>query len=130
MPGFEDRKGDRWVLEPITIGLARRLKAYGADLFRAGDDQQAFADLLFGDPDRLGRVLWLLCEPAAVAKGLDPDTFADRFDGPTLERATESLVDAVCDFFPRSRVAAAMKARTRDAFRRLDEAILTRLSGS
>jgi hypothetical protein len=35
--------------------------------------------------------------------------WADLFDGPTVERASSAFLEAIADFFPRSRVGKAIK---------------------
>ncbi|MBY0513085.1 MAG: hypothetical protein K2P78_04140 [Gemmataceae bacterium] len=55
---------------------------------------------------------------------MSPDQWADRFDGPTVERATSAFLGAVADFFPRSRVGAAIKANLPGMLAKMDAEII------
>lgn len=121
--GFRDRAGRVFNLT-ITVGaLARVKRETGVDLSRALSDDSALASLIFGDPAALVSVLYVLS-----GTDVDPEGFADGFDGPTVERATEALMAAVADFFPRARVAGAIRESLTSKLRDLDTALIDAIS--
>jgi hypothetical protein len=108
MASFCDRLGDTWELV-LTVGRLPRLREAGVDI---GDSDSVAA--CAGDPERLGSVLWVLCDPRS--RGLTPEDWGDRFDGPTLARAEDALAEALADFICRRPVIAeAAKRLLRDA---------------
>lgn len=130
MAQFTDASGGEWVVR-LTVGaLADVREQAGVDLGQAIRSEGSLADLIFGDPAMLVRALWVLVESQAKAAGVDPVAFAHRFDGPTLERATEALLAAVADFFPRSKVGMMLRQNLTQAMSRLDDAIIQKLSST
>lgn len=126
MTRFKDFLGREWSLR-LTVGaLGQVRRETGADLGQAMRSDQALADLLFGDPATLVSVLWVLV--ADQAREVTPESFANGFDGPALERATEALLAAVADFFPRSKVGAALRASLGRTLERMDQAVIERLA--
>lgn len=106
---FVDPNGCEWKLR-LTVGALRDAKAQGVDLSKATATDAGWADLLAGDPEDLVKLLWVLCEAQAAARGVTPEAFGHLFDGATLEAAGVALAGAIADFFPRSAVARAVKA--------------------
>ncbi len=110
MNEFTDKLGREWRLD-ITVGSAADVEAVsGVDLLRCVQDGEALTSLLYTDPRRLVKVLGAILSEDMAAGNVSPDSFARGFDGATMERASEALLGAICDFFPRSRVAKALKA--------------------
>lgn len=106
--GFVDRDGWQWKLI-LTVGNVADVKREtGVNLAIASQDMK-WVELLFGDPAKLVSVLWVLCEEQAKANKLEPEAFAHVFDGATLEAAGNALAFAIADFFPRSRIASAIR---------------------
>jgi len=121
MASFKDGAGVEWRVS-VTVGSLGKVKADAdVDLGSLFKTEKAAADLLFTDPGALVRVLWVLCEDQATKAGVTPEKFAFLFDGPTLEGAAEALIGAMIDFFPRSRVAQAMKAGLARGLTAMDE---------
>lgn len=106
-PEFTDAENRTWKLR-ITFGLAERIKAEtGVEL---GDEKNtAWLSLLFGDRGTLVSVLWMIVEKQAKELGVTPEEFAEGFDGATLCAAGDALACSVADFFPRSRIARAIR---------------------
>lgn len=118
---FTDHKNDEWKLK-LTVGTLGDLKRdAGVDLSKALRSAEALSDVLFGDPENLVKVLWVLCESKSKERSLSPEDFAHRFDGPTIEKATEALLDAVADFFPRTRVGQEIRANRAVLLAAMDE---------
>lgn len=127
MATFTDRAERAWTLG-FTLGDFPRFKAEGVDLNAILKSGEGMADLLFGDPERLGRFAWLLCEGQAAERGVTPEDFAGGFDGPALESLGEAVAEAVADFFPRSAVARAIKGTLRAKLTAMDETMIAALS--
>ena len=119
---FADAKGRQWRIA-ITVGdLIRVRKETGVDLAAALKSESALADLMFGDPVVLVSTLYVLCEKQAGDMKVSPEDFGHGFDGPTVEAATEALMTAIADFFPRSRIGRAIRQSMRRTMDRADAA--------
>lgn len=125
MSTFTDRYGKTHTVT-LTVGsLADVKRKTGVDLSRALSDSGALADLLFTDPARLVSVLYVL-----TGSGGDADEFAHAFDGPTVERASEALMGAIADFFPRSRVGKAIRENLQGMLEEMDSKLINALPGA
>lgn len=106
---FKDPDGIEWKLR-LTVGAVTDVKAAtGVDIGTVTKSDAAWVQFLFGDSEKLVALLWVLCEKQASERGVTPEAFARLFDGTTLEAAGSALAGAIADFFPRSRVAAAIR---------------------
>ena len=122
MAKFIDMAGREWVLR-LTVGSLRDVRERaGVDLKGALQSPERIVDLIFGDVERTLEMLWALVEGQAGARGVDAAAFAAGLDGAALEAALEALVEALVDFFPRSRVAQVMRTHLRATLARMDEA--------
>lgn len=127
MSAFFDCKGRDWTLR-LTVGVLADVRTHaGIDLGKAIRSEQSLSDLLFGDPSDLVKVLWVLVSKKAEERQVTPEEFAHGFDGPALEQATEALLQAIADFFPRSRVAAALKTGLAAALEKMDRTVLSQM---
>lgn len=123
MAVFTDRNKHQLTVN-LTVGAIRKVRSEtGIDLGSSLTDEKALASLMFGSPDRLVSILYVLTGSTA-----DPDEFADAFDGPTLERATDALLQAIADFFPRSRIAAAIREKMSEMLNEMDQNILDQIN--
>ncbi len=105
---FTDHKGDTWTLL-VTYGSGKRVLAEtGVNLGNISQDM-SWVDMIFGDTGKLVSVLWVLCAEQAKDKGVTPEEFGERFDGPTLEAAGIALANSVSGFVPRSKIAKAIQ---------------------
>ena len=68
----------------------------------ADADGKAF-DKLADDPCLLVDVLWVLCRKQAQTAGITDEQFGASLVGDAIERATEGLLAAIMDFFPKRR---------------------------
>jgi len=108
---FLDHTGHEWRVL-LTYGSAKRVKdVTGVNLALAGQGAIEWVDTLFGDPGALVGVLWELCAEQAQRANVTPEQFGERFDGATLDGAGNALLEAVADFFPRSRIAQALREK-------------------
>jgi hypothetical protein len=110
----------------LTFGHLDRVKAAtGVDLAAAMEDRGKLAELLFKDMGRkLAEVLYELTAEQVEAAGLTPDDWAHRFDGATVERATEALLGAIADFFPRTRIGQAIREDLPGLLSEMDEQVI------
>jgi hypothetical protein len=107
---FTDGKGRDWRLE-LDVSMLPRLRTDASfELGEAAAAGDRFGELLFGRPETVARVLWVLVEADAVAVGVTPEHFAAGLNGPALGRAAAAFMEAVLDFFHPGR-AEPMKAR-------------------
>lgn len=105
---FTDCEKRTWKLS-LTMGSVNAVKRETGVNLALASKTADWVDVLFGDPERIVSVLWVLCEPQAKEAGVDAESFGYGFDGPTLEAAGMALAAAIADFFPRSRIAQAIR---------------------
>lgn len=109
MAKFKDCRDREWTLT-LTNGDLRTVREdTGIELGKILANKEQLTELLFGEAEKLGRIIWVLCEEQVAAAGLDERAFAKGFDGPTNERVRMALLDAIIDFYPRSAAAQAIK---------------------
>lgn len=119
MATFTDCKGNTRELT-LTVRNVERVRRLVKDADGNPIDLTKVGDKL-GEDDVLVRVTSdpiLLCQVLHALLDCNFDEFADCMDGDTIENATEALIGALIDFFPRSRrellKRAAEKGRTLD----------------
>ena len=103
---FRDTEGREYTIR-ITLGLVPKLRAAGLDLGKRLDHPDTLTAL--GDPDRFGRIFWLLVGSQAEGYRLTPEQWAEGFDGDVIARAVEALTYAHVDFFQPPAVRAAVR---------------------
>ena len=119
---FKDAEGREWRVR-ITAGLLGRVRAEaGIPLAAIVRDNAALAELLYTDPETLGRVIWLAVADQAEARGVTPEQFYDAFDADTLQGSVSALIGAVMDFTPRSPVARQSRLGTEAILKLMDSA--------
>lgn len=103
-PAFADTTGRTWVIE-LNVSTVKRVEALtGVNVPRlTADHCRPLAELL-GDVIKLADVLFALVKGEADRLGVTDEEFGRSLSGEVLERAADSLVRALCDFFPRQRV--------------------------
>lgn len=118
MHTFTDKAGRSWDLEATYASYARVKAHTGVSLFDLATEERKSLGQL-ADPFVLGQVIWCMVEPQAVSRGLTPEQFYEAFDGETLERSYNALVDEMVFFCPtRARkvlTVAVQKVREADA---------------
>lgn len=109
MATFVDKAGRTWAVE-LTLGTLGDARRAGIELGKLLASESELLTLLYGDDlERLGRLLWVLCEKQAVAANLDPDAFAALFDAATLDAARLAIVGAIADFSPSRKTAQTFR---------------------
>lgn len=120
MAKFTDNRGDDWIIAVDTVAVKRVRQDNQVDLADlTGQAVQSLAD----DPVLLVDVLWTLAGDQAKSRGVNPEGFAARLVGDTIEQAAEALTVAITDFFPARKRAAVKRAaeKTQRMLSRLEE---------
>jgi hypothetical protein len=117
---FKDSEGREYTIR-ITLGLVPRLRAAGLDLAKRLDHPDTLAAL--DDPDRFGRIFWVLVGKQAEALGLTPEQWAEGFDGDTIASAVKALTYAHVDFSQPPAVRAAVRDAMPGAIERRNQRI-------
>lgn len=130
MASFRDEQGREWKVR-LTVGsVAEVLRETKVNLALAAKDS-AWVDAIFGDPGKLVEILWALCGPQAKGHGVaTPEEFAGLFDGATLEQAGSALAEGVADFFPRSRIAKALRETWAKTITAAEDKVIERLAAT
>ena len=102
MATFEDSKGRQWVVHCDVGTIARVRRETGCDLAKLLASKEALQELA-DDPVRLVEVIWSVIEPQAETRSVSPEDFGSSLVGDAIERATDALVEAIIDFFPKRR---------------------------
>lgn len=127
MASFKDADNREWKLR-LTVGLLGDVKRdAGVDLGAAIKSPQSLAEILYTDPADLVKVLWVCVESQAKEAGVSPEEFGHAFDGPTIEKAGEALLEAVADFFPRTAIAKRIKTDLPKLLEQVDREMIARL---
>lgn len=104
---FSDCLGREWSIR-ITLGMLPKLREAGFDVNAVAKNPAQLSVL--SDPETLGKVAWTLCEKQAIAANVDPEQFADGFDGPTIQDAVQAILESILDFSQPRQTAASVKA--------------------
>lgn len=95
MATFKDKHGKDWVISldaPLIMAVRRE-----CDLDLASTDGSAY-ERMADDPILLVNVLWVLCREQAG--DMTDVMFGKLLVGDAIEKATEAMLEAICDFFP------------------------------
>lgn len=98
MNKFTDTVGREWVLSVNVASLKRVRSLVGVDIL---DIEGGVLDQIASDPVSLCDILYAICQPAATAANVSDIEFGESLSGDVLEAATESLLKAIADFFPK-----------------------------
>ena len=117
MAKFKDSDDREWTLF-IDIPAVKELRKHDLDVLGMFDGGFEVFEKLVGDPVRLVDTLWVLCTEQVSNRGMDETAFAKALYGDALLRATNALIEAVCDFFPDPKRRATIMM----VFRKIQEA--------
>lgn len=129
MEKFTDRLNREWSVE-LDNSMLPDLKAAGFDLSKFPRDESgaaAFAADLTGvllDPERLGRILWTVCEEQCAARGIDERAFARGFNADALVQAADAVLLATFDHvFLRPELRGWFRERLPKAWEKIAERV-------
>ena len=116
MQQFKDTLGRPWLVQ-VTVGIISDVRAaLAVDVVDVGGE---IFQRLQSDPILLCNVLYLVCKEQADADGISDVDFGRAMGGDAIDDATDALLEALINFFPRQRReairAAWMRTRTLDA---------------
>lgn len=98
MARFKTKDGREWVLEVTLQTYLDFRQRFEIDLRTSlKENPKPLAEAL-GDPDRLGQILWMMCEDQALKLKLEPEQFARLFNGDAARSALTALWEAIWDF--------------------------------
>jgi hypothetical protein len=127
MKTFTDTEGRHWNLKG-SLGAFERVKtSCDVDLLDLPTTQECLRKI--SDVFTLGKVLYVMCEDQAEARGVTPEQFADGFNADVLHEASEALIEEVI-FFCRKDVRPALEmafAKAKAADRKAAETMRTRI---
>lgn len=134
MASFRDGAGREWRLRLTAGSVADVRRDTGVNLALTSKSAD-WLDVIFPADEevpgaRLAAVLWALCEGQARSLGVSPEQFAAELDGETLSAAGDALGEAVVDFFPRSRIAQALRGRWRATVTAAEDEVIRRLNST
>ena len=111
MSSFKDTQGRNWTFECNVFTLARCKRETGIDLARAIEKGATVVDDITGDVSVFFAVLVSLLKEQMEKVGADDESLGRAInDEDVVIEATQALVRAVIDFFPKSRSATLRKA--------------------
>jgi hypothetical protein len=123
MATFRDKLDREWVID-LTAGDLRRVRvAASVELGKLLTQPDKLADVLFGDREKFGQVLWVLCGSQAEKLFVTEDTFADGLDAPAISLAAVAVLAAVADFTQPPKTAEATKEALRGLMEKADGAM-------
>jgi hypothetical protein len=108
MAKFTDSAGRDWILR-LNVDLIESVRELDVDL--ADMTSRTFFRLA-DDPIMLVRVLWRLVAKQAEETAVTPADFGEALVGDAIDAASEALLEAITDFFPK---------RKRELFRKAAE---------
>jgi len=101
MSKFKDNKGREWNLS-LTVGLAKDIKEkLGVDLVNINNE---IIEKMCVNPYLHVEVLWMFCKGQ---NDISAEEFGYSLGGDSIDDATAAMIEAIVDFFPRSRRGAA-----------------------
>lgn len=88
----------------MTVGKIRKIReSLQVDLAESLDPTKSIIDTIIGDPVILSEIIWECCKDSHQESNVSDEEFADGISGEVIEYATEALIGAIIDFFPKSK---------------------------
>lgn len=107
---WKDVSGRDWCTA-INVNTVRRVKELAGVLLTDAADTDLI-ERLHNDCMLLADVLYGVCEPQARERGIDSAAFGELLAGETIDRACESMMKDLVDFFPSGRRRAVQTILT------------------
>lgn len=107
---FTDNQNRQWPVEVNVTAVKRLRDRLGVDLLDLGGDGDApehrLLIRLIADPVLLVDVLFVVCEDAAIERGVGDEDFGRAMAGDAIDAATRALLEEIADFTPSPRERA------------------------
>lgn len=98
---WTDATGKDWTTS-VNVNTVRRVNELTGVLLTDAADTD-LVQRLFSDIMLLCDVLYAVCEPQASERGIDSAAFGELLAGETIDKACDSLMRSIVDFFPSGR---------------------------
>jgi len=100
---FSDTEGRNWVVK-VTVNRIKELRRdIGLNLAEALDPQKTVINELQNNVEVLANTVWVCCKDTKQEIDVDADMFCEALSGEVLDAATEALIGAIIDFFPKGK---------------------------
>lgn len=108
MSRFADKNGTDWIVEITVTTVAQCRSELEVDLLDTESTKESPSLLvrLYQDPVVLVNVLYIVCRQQAEERSVSDAAFGRLFDGPSVERATDAIMEALVNFTPNPRQRA------------------------
>ncbi|MEZ6097171.1 MAG: hypothetical protein R3C03_23605 [Pirellulaceae bacterium] len=108
MKTFNDSSGNTWSIA-VNVGTIKRLRsALDVNLLDAVEGK--LIERLVSDPVLLCDVIFVLCQPEAMARGISDEEFGLAMAGDAIDSATTALLEELVAFFPSGKRQVLTKA--------------------
>jgi len=136
---FTDTMGRKWPIK-MTVGKVRQVRdRLGVDITDAIDPTKNVVDQIANDPVLMFDIIYLCVQEKMEQENIEAQSLADAISGDTIEEASVALINAIIDFFPKSKtevireslalkekMIARIKKKSLDSVRSLTEEDLDR----
>jgi hypothetical protein len=109
---FTDNKNRKWDLSLSVTTIKRVRSLTGVNILELLD-RPAMLSEIAADPVTFVDVLYAIAKPQADAVNVTDEQFGEGLAGDSIERATESFLEALVDFFPGARKATLRRVLSR-----------------
>jgi hypothetical protein len=126
MKQFKDEQGRDWMID-VTVGAIKSVRELlKVDLWNFFGDE---AKRILSDPPMLVDVVYVLCKQQCTERGLTDVDFGRLFRSDVLEAASNALIGAVIDFFPKSRqtILKAWAAKSETLGQQIDQKMMDQI---
>lgn len=108
MKTFTDSGGNTWSIA-VNVGTIKRVRsALDVNLLDAVEGK--LIERLVSDPVLLCDVIFVLCQPESMARGISDEEFGLAMAGDAIDAATTALLEELVAFFPSGKRQVLTKA--------------------
>jgi hypothetical protein len=118
---FKDREGNEWDLE-LNVGIVEDIhKVTGVQLDDILQKPEELAEFFQKSPGKLVGMLWVICEPQAVKRGIDASTFGRLFYRDVTDAAVNALLASIVTFYPRTSAGNVLRKKLPQILAKMDQ---------
>lgn len=107
---FTDEMGGVWDLKVTGATIPRVRKLLGVNILDLINFKSKTAERFASDIEFEVNMLWAVCQPQAIMRGITEEQFAECLAGDAFYAATTALMEAVINFTPNPTVRANLHA--------------------